>query len=44
MDGLKPQFENESEFENAKKYIEDFFYILINENEFNTQVVNNLRG
>ncbi|PTM10462.1 MAG: hypothetical protein DA407_03635 [Bacteroidetes bacterium] len=44
IESLESQFENENEYEGAKKYIEDFFYILINENEFKTEILDNLRS
>lgn len=44
IDDSEPQFENQKEFENAKKYIQSFFDILVNEKEFNSEILNKLRG
>jgi len=44
MDDLKPQFDNESEFENAKSFIQDFFNILMNDSEFKSEIIDNLRS
>ena len=44
IDDLKPQFDNESEFENAKSFIQDFFNILMNDSEFKSEILDNLRG
>jgi len=44
MDDLKSQFENESEYENAKQFIQGFFNILVNENEFKTEILDKLRS
>lgn len=44
IDNLKPHFENESEFEGAKSFIQDFFNILMNDKEFKTEILDHLRG
>jgi hypothetical protein len=44
MDDLKPKFERENEFENAKNYIQNFFNILANEKEFKTEILDQLRS
>ena len=44
LDDLKPQFENESEFEDAKSFIQDFFNILMNDKEFKSEILDHLRG
>lgn len=44
INDLKPTFENEREFDNAKEYIQGFFNILINEKEFKSEILNKLRG
>lgn len=41
---LRPLFESENEYETAKEYIQSFFKILINENEFQSKIINRLRG
>jgi len=44
INGLKPQFESEKEFDNAKEYIKSFFNVLINEKEFKSEILDRLRG
>lgn len=44
MDDLQPEFENHTEFENAKEYIQSFFNTLINENKFKSEILDQLRG
>jgi hypothetical protein len=44
MDDLKPKFERDNEFENAKNYIQNFFNILANEKEFKTEILDQLRS
>jgi len=44
MENLRPQFDNESEFENAKSFIQGFFNILMNDSEFKTEIIEKLRS
>lgn len=44
IDDLKSQFDSEKKFEAAKEYIQSFFSILINENQFKSQIINSLRS
>ncbi len=39
IDGLKPQFENEKEFEIARKFIADFYTVLESDSQFNSQII-----
>ncbi len=39
IDGLKPQFDNEKEFEIARNFIDDFYKVLIDNNKFNNEIV-----
>lgn len=43
IDNLKVQFESEKEFEIARNFIEDFFEILENDNQFQSQIVRRAR-
>lgn len=44
IDDIKPLFDNESEFEKAKSFIQDFFNILMNDSEFKSKIIDNLRS
>lgn len=44
IENLKPQFDNESEFENAKSFIQDFFNIIMNDSQFKSEILDNLRS
>jgi hypothetical protein len=44
MEDLRTQFDNESEFENAKSFIHGFFNILMNDSEFKTEIIEKLRS
>lgn len=44
INDLKSQFESEKEFDSAKKYIQSFFDVLINEKEYKSEILNRLRG
>jgi hypothetical protein len=44
INDLKPEFENKSEFETAKEFIEKFYEVLLNDSKFNTEIINKLRG
>ncbi|NER11406.1 hypothetical protein SAMN06265375_103236 [Muriicola jejuensis] len=39
IDGLKSEFDNEKEFEIARKFIGDFYTVLENDNQFASQIV-----
>jgi hypothetical protein len=43
MDEVKPQFDNEKEFMIARNFIEDFYGILENDNQFEMQIVRKAR-
>lgn len=44
IDSLESQFENKKEFENAKKYIQVFFNILMNEKKYKSEILDKLRS
>ena len=39
IDGLKPQFDNEKEFEIARNFVDGFYKVLIDENKFKNEIV-----
>ncbi len=39
IDGLKPQFDNEKEFQIARNFIDDFYKVLIDENKFKNEII-----
>lgn len=39
IDGIKPQFDNEREFEIARNFIDEFYKVLIDENKFQNEIV-----
>jgi hypothetical protein len=39
IDGLKPQFDNEKEFEIARNFIDDFFKVLSDDSKFTKEIV-----
>jgi hypothetical protein len=43
IDGLKPQFDNEKEFEIARNFIEDFYKVLSDDSKFNNEIVRKAR-
>ncbi|MGB5645543.1 hypothetical protein [Muriicola sp.] len=43
IDGLKPQFDNEKEFEIARNFIADFFKVLSDDSKFTNEIVRKAR-
>ena len=43
IDSLKDQFDNEKEFDKARNFIDDYYKILENESQFNSQITNKAR-
>ncbi|QBA64071.1 hypothetical protein [Muriicola soli] len=43
IEGIKPQFDNEKEFMIARNFIEDFFKVLENDNQFDMQIIRKAR-
>ncbi|MBT8282845.1 MAG: hypothetical protein KJO86_03830, partial [Muriicola sp.] len=43
IDGVKPHFDNEKEFMIARNFIEDFYNVLQNDNQFDMQIVRKAR-
>lgn len=43
MDEVKPQFDNEKEFMIARNFVEDFYEILENDNQFEMQIIRKAR-